>query len=115
MALAIDSSRFIVPVYSEVYFKKAYCRFEIKRAHRKWIAAGEESRCVLPVMRGHPEIYHTVDDIQALSIDDVPDLVQQLLAEIVDRLSRRNRGTAQSAPWPASSNRAKMPSSPASS
>jgi hypothetical protein len=96
ISLAIDGSRFVVPVYSEIYFKKPYCRFEIKRAHRKWIAAGEESSCVLPVMRGHLEIYRTVDDIQAQSIDDVPNLVQQHVAQIVDQLSRRSRRTGES-------------------
>lgn len=89
LALAIDASRFIVPVYSDVYFKQPYCRFEILRAHRKWVLAGEESRCVLPVMRGHPQMYAAVDDIQAVSIDDQPDIVQQHVAEIVGRLSHR--------------------------
>ncbi len=87
LALAIDASRFIVPVYSETYFNQPYCRFEILRAHRKWILAGEESRCVLPVMRGHPKILPAVNDIQALSIADHPGLIQQHIAEIVLRLS----------------------------
>jgi hypothetical protein len=89
LALAIDGSRFIVPVYSEAYFKQPYCRFEIMRAHRKWILAGEDSRCVLPIMRGHPVIPAAVDDIQALSIDDDSDLVAQHVAEIIDRLAGR--------------------------
>jgi hypothetical protein len=88
LALSIDASRFIVPVYSDVYFTKPYCRFEIMRAHRKWVLAGDESRCVLPIVRGRPKIYAAVDDIQALSIEDQPDLVRQHLAEIVARLSR---------------------------
>jgi hypothetical protein len=88
LSLAIDGSRFIVPVYSDTYFTKPYCRFEILRAHRKWIQAGDQSRCVLPVMRGHPTIYATVNDIQALSLDDYSDLVQQHVAEVVERLSR---------------------------
>lgn len=87
LSLAIDASRFIVPIYSELYFTKPYCRFEIRRAHRKWLREGEHSRCVLPIMRDHPEIDATVDDIQALSIDDHPDLVQQVLTEIVSRLA----------------------------
>lgn len=88
ISLAINGSRFVVPVYSETYFKKPYCRFEIKRAHRKWIHAGEESRCVFPIMRGHPAILHTVDDLQGKSIDDEPDIVERVIAEIVERLSR---------------------------
>lgn len=86
ISLAIDGSRFIVPVYSEVYFTKPYCRFEIRRAHRKWIGAGDQSRCVLPIMRGHPQILQTVDDIQATSIDDDPDIVKRIIAEIVGSL-----------------------------
>jgi hypothetical protein len=89
ISLAIDGSRFVVPIYSETYFKKPYCRFEIKRAHRKWIHAGESSRCVFPIMRGHPAILHTVDDIQAKSIDDDPGLVDDVIAEIVARLSEK--------------------------
>jgi hypothetical protein len=86
ISLAIDGSRFIVPVYSETYFKRPYCRFEIKRAHRKWITAGEGSRCVLPIMRGKPVILATVDDIQAISIEERPDLVAEIVAEIVATL-----------------------------
>jgi hypothetical protein len=87
LSLAIDASRFIVPIYSETYFNQPYCKFEILRAHRKWILAGEESRCVLPIVLGHPVILAAVDDIQALRIDEHPDLVQQHLAEIVERIS----------------------------
>jgi TIR domain len=94
LSLAIDASRFIVPVYSEAYFKQPYCKFEIMRAHRKWVLAGAESRCVLPIVLGHPTIWAAVDDIQAQSIDDYPDLVQQHVAEIVDRLSAASRQEA---------------------
>jgi len=87
IALAIDGSRFIVPVYSEVYFQKPYCRFEIKRAHRKWIGSGEQSRCVLPIMRGHPKILSVVDDIQAASVDDDPDVMKAIVDEILARVS----------------------------
>lgn len=86
---SIAHSRFIVPVYSDIYFTRPYCRFEITRALRKWINAGEESRCVLPIMIGHPNILDTVDDIQAKSIDDDPNLVEEVIAEIVGRLSRQ--------------------------
>ena len=87
IALAIDGSRFIVPVYSEAYFQQPYCRFEIMRAHRKWVHAGEESRCLLPIMIGHPHLPPAIDDIQAWSVDDHPDVVEQLVDEILARLS----------------------------
>lgn len=89
IALAIDQSRFIVPVYSDAYFQQPYCRFEILRAHRRWVSAGEESRCVLPIMLGHPTIMAAVDDIQALSVDDHPDLVAQHVAEIIARVAQQ--------------------------
>jgi len=88
ISLAINASRFVVPIYSDIYFRKPYCRFEINRAFRKWINAGEGSYCVLPVMRGHPKILESVDDIQAVSVDDQPDIVEQYVAEVVVRLSR---------------------------
>jgi len=88
ITLAIDGSRFVVPVYSETYFRRPYCRFEIMRAHLKWINAGTTSRSVLPIMRGKPTIPATVADIQAVSINEVPDLVERVVAEITERLSR---------------------------
>jgi TIR domain len=91
IALAIDASRFIIPVYSTAYFSQPYCRFEILRAHRKWIRLGMGSRCVLPIMRGYPDIPADVDDIQAISIDARPDIVDQHVTEIVASLSRRAR------------------------
>ncbi len=93
ISLAIDGSRFIVPVYSETYFKRPYCRFEIKRAHRKWIMADESSRCVLPVMRGKPVILATVDDIQAVSIDEQPGLVAEIIAKILAGLEPKPLAT----------------------
>ena len=98
---AIDGSRFIVPVYSETYFTKNYCTFEIRRAHLNWINAGSESRCVLPIMRGHPKILPTVRDIQAASIDDVPDLVEKVVAEVVERLSYAGEPKPATGPDPA--------------
>lgn len=89
ISLAIDGSRFIVPVYSEAYFSRPYCRFEVRRAHRKWVEHGEEAACVLPIMRGHPAIDRTVDDIQATSVDDQPDLIERVVAAIVERVGRR--------------------------
>ncbi len=86
IALSIDGSKFVVPVYSERYFERAYCRFEIKRAHRKWIAEGPASRCVLPIMRGNPTILQTVDDIQAFRVDDHPAIVDEVIAVVLARV-----------------------------
>jgi len=95
ISLAIDGSTFIVPVYSDIYFSRAYCRFEIRRALRKWIARGEDSRCVLPVMRGHPKIDPSVDDIQAVSVDDDPEVVSDIVHEIVARIAGEKPALAE--------------------
>ncbi len=100
ITLALDASRFIVPVYSDLYFSRPYCRFEILRAHRKWINAGDDPDCVLPVMRGHPKIYRPVDDIQAKCIDDIPDLVQQYVNQIVETLNRESHAGPGPEPSP---------------
>jgi hypothetical protein len=95
ISLAIDGSTFVVPVYSDIYFSRAYCRFEIRRALRKWIARGEASRCVLPVMRGHPKIDPSVDDIQAVSVDDDPEVVSDIVHEIVARIGGEKPALAE--------------------
>ena len=91
ISLAIDGSRFVVPVYSEIYFGRSYCNYEIRRAvlkSRKERDAGGAD-CVLPIMRGKPAIPAAVDDIQAISIDERPDLVSQIVAIILARLDAR--------------------------
>ena len=90
ISLAIDESKFIVPVYSTAYFQKPYCLYEIGRAHRKWINEGRLSYCVMPIARGRPEIEQSVNDIEYESIDERPDVVQRILAKIVARLSSGN-------------------------
>ncbi len=84
---AIDASKFVIPIYSETYKSKPYCVFELSRAHEKWVQAGPASRCVLPIMRGHPAIMPTVRDFQYRSVDDEPNLVQEIIALIVSTLS----------------------------
>jgi hypothetical protein len=88
ITLSLIGSRVVVPVYSETYFKKPYCKFEITEAHLKWIKEGRDSRCVLPIMRGHPAIPATVGGIQAVSVDDVPDLPARIASEIVERIAK---------------------------
>ncbi len=94
ITLSIDGARIIVPVYSETYFSRPYCIFEIMRAHLKWINAGANSRCVLPIMLGKPNIPQTVSDIEAQSVDDVPELVSLVIDEIVKRLSYVGRSSS---------------------
>jgi hypothetical protein len=97
ITLSIEGSRIVVPVYSDTYFSRPYCKFEIMRAHLKWIKAGTESRCVLPIARGRPKIPATVSDIQSASLEDVPELVSVVVAEIVERISRLTQPDRQHA------------------
>ena len=87
ISLGVDGSRIIVPVYSDIYFQRPYCLFELRRAYSKWISLGAQSRCLLPIMRGHPKIPQAFADIQAISVDDQPNIVQRIVAEIVERLA----------------------------
>jgi hypothetical protein len=88
ICIAMDGSRFIIPVYSEKYFARPYCKFEARRALNKWITEGPETGCVLPVRRGNPMIPDWLRDIQHESIDERPDLMERYVNEIVERLSR---------------------------
>jgi hypothetical protein len=90
LSLGVDGSRVIVPVYSDIYFQRPYCIFELRRAYGKWISLGAQSRCLLPIMRGHPNIPQAFADIQAISVDDQPDIVQRIVAEVVERLAQQH-------------------------
>ncbi len=98
ICVAMDASRVIIPVYSEKYFARPYCKFEARRALRKWITEGPETGCVLPVMRGNPEVPNWLSDIQHGSIDETPDLVERYVREIVERLSRSAGDAIASSP-----------------
>lgn len=87
LASAIDLSRFVLPVYSEAYFGNPKCRFEISQAFRKWASA--DYRGVLPIARGRPTIPRSVQDMQAISVDDDPSVVHRLLSAIVDACARQ--------------------------
>jgi len=87
IALSIDGSRFIVAVYSEVYFTRPYCIYELRRAHRKRIVGGGESDYVFPLMLGRPKIPAAFDDIQASAVDDKPDAPKAVIERIIAILS----------------------------
>ncbi len=91
LTLAVLNSRFVIAVYSENYFRrqgKGYCIFELDCAYNTWIQRGKASRSLLPVMRGTVEVPPEYGQAQFVSLDDEPDIVERLCAEIVERLSR---------------------------
>ncbi|HVS45215.1 MAG TPA: toll/interleukin-1 receptor domain-containing protein [Verrucomicrobiae bacterium] len=88
ICIAMDASKVILLVYSETYFARPYCKFEARRALRKWITEGPETGCVLPVVRGNPNVPAWISDIQHASVDERPDLVEGYVNEVVERLSR---------------------------
>ncbi|HTU70158.1 MAG TPA: TIR domain-containing protein [Candidatus Baltobacteraceae bacterium] len=85
---SIAGSRFVVAVFSEVYFSRPYCNWEIRRAYRKLIDRGLDSRVVFGVMRGKVAVPKAIDDIQYESIEDNPGLMDQFIAEITARLEQ---------------------------
>jgi hypothetical protein len=86
ISLAVDHSSYVVPVYSEKYFARPYCRYELGRALQKWVVEGPGT--VLPVVLGTPGIPPEFNSIQWISADDDPEAVAKVIASIVAGLVR---------------------------
>jgi hypothetical protein len=95
ICIALDASKVVLLVYTEAYFTRPYCRFEARRALRKWINEGPESGSVLTVARGVRNPPAWISDIQFASIDDHPDLIERYVDEIVERLSNAPTDSAK--------------------
>lgn len=96
ICIALDASKVVLLVYTETYFTRPYCKFEARRALRKWITEGPESGSVLTVVRGNIDPPTWISDIQLASIEKHPDLVERYVNELVERLSRAPSDTQAS-------------------
>ena len=88
IALSISGSRYIVPVYSDIYFLKDYCLYELRRSHRRQIESSGRWSGILPVMRGTPKIPSAFDDVQAAAADSDPLFIQHIIERILNDLAR---------------------------
>jgi len=89
LTLAILNSRFVIAVYSTNYFRregKGYCIFELECAYQKWIELGKASQFLTPIALDHFDLPPEYGQLQYVSVLDRPDIVEQLAAEIVERL-----------------------------
>jgi hypothetical protein len=94
ICLTIDTSKVVVLVCTQTYFTRPYCKFEARRALRKWITEGPETGCVLTVVHGNPNPPTWLTDIEFRSIDTHADLVERYVSEIIERLSPAAGGTS---------------------
>ena len=83
---SIAGSRFVLAVFSELYFSRPYCNWEIRRAYRKLIDSGLDSEVVLGVLHGKVTVPKVVDDIQYKSY--TPGLMDQYIADISKKLGK---------------------------
>ena len=83
---SIAGSRFVLAVFSEVYFSRPYCNWEIRRAYRKLIDSGLDSRVVVGMVHGTVTVPKVVDDIQYESC--TPGLMDQFIADISKKLAK---------------------------
>lgn len=80
---AIAGSRMFVAIYSEDYFDKPFCRFEVERA---FIREAIEPGFVLPVARAVQHIPQQYAHVQALDAATDPNFVEALKRAIDERL-----------------------------
>lgn len=92
IALSILGSRFVVPIYSEVYFARAYCLYELRRAHRRQNDSALSWTGILPIMRGNAIIPEPFDDVEAAVTVANPTFMDQLIARLLSDLGKAEGG-----------------------
>jgi tetratricopeptide (TPR) repeat protein len=78
----VGHSRFIVPVFSEVFFESPHSRFAFERACQE--RQRSERLRIFPVMRGHPQI-EILYDAQPVNVEGDVQAVALLAADIAGR------------------------------
>jgi hypothetical protein len=80
LAEAIQASRCFVAVYSDEYFQKDFCKFEMGKAAVRLIK--DRQFAVVPIVRGEPRIPPAFDHIQALPAGEPAQMVAQIIAAL---------------------------------
>jgi hypothetical protein len=81
LAVAIEESRYFIPVYTDDYFDKPFCRFEMEKAAIKRVSIQDFIHPVARVIRNIPTEY---DHIQFVDVSERPDF----MVEIIQKISR---------------------------
>ena len=79
---AIYVSRFFVPVYSDDYFQKEYCKAEMQ--HAATIRSEGNEKFVLPIARNLKEIPNLYRLINYVNAEEQPDFIDNIIKKILD-------------------------------
>jgi len=79
LALAIEGSRFFIPVYTSDYFSRAFCQFEMKRAAPRHESLGD---FIIPIARDDVEVPTQYDHIHYIDVRSDPDFMDRVIERI---------------------------------
>ncbi|MCW5665245.1 MAG: toll/interleukin-1 receptor domain-containing protein [Piscinibacter sp.] len=80
LAEAIQGSRCFVAVYTDEYFRKDFCRFEMGKAAVRLVRDGQF--VVVPIVRGEVKVPAAFEHIQTLPAGDPARMVEQIVAQL---------------------------------
>lgn len=80
LAEAIQGSRCFVAVYTDEYFHKDFCRFEMGKAAVRLVR--DRQFAVVPIVRGEVKVPAAFEHIQTLPAGDAARMVAQILAQL---------------------------------
>lgn len=80
LAEAIQSSRCFVAVYTDEYFQKDFCRFEMGKAAVRLVK--DRQFAVVPIVRGEVKVPAAFEHIQTLAAGDADQMVAQVVAQL---------------------------------
>jgi hypothetical protein len=84
LALAIQGSRFFLPVYTSEYFTRAFCKFEIQRAALRHVQLGD---FIVAIAREAVKIPIQFDHINYVDVEAAPDFMDR----VVERIRKREK------------------------
>jgi hypothetical protein len=84
LALAIEGSRFFLPVYTSDYFSRRFCQFEMQRAAPRHVVLGD---FIVAIAREAIKIPTQYDHIQCLDVQTDPHFMNR----VVDRIRKREQ------------------------
>lgn len=80
LAEAIQGSRCFVAVYTDEYFRKDFCRFEMGKAAVRLVR--DRQFVVVPIVRGEVKVPAAFEHIQTLPAGDPARMVEQIVAQL---------------------------------
>lgn len=84
LALAIQGSRFFLPVYTSEYFTRPFCKFEMQRAALRHVQLGD---FIVAIAREAVQIPIQFDHINYVDVKAAPDFMDR----VVERIRKREK------------------------